>query len=233
MRDRCPASGALVDFVDNALPASEADAVAQHLPGCELCSREVAVLRQSLNADPQDNAGDAGGETRMRERFRRFLLRQEGTKAHWYVPRSFITAALAASVLILLYPAYLGLKQMLPRVMPADPAAHIVRLQPVTRDANAQAPVIRPDKDAHYLGLMFFVPVWEPQSAKLDCRLRHGGRDVQATRNLGSFDELGNYLLLIRMSSLESGGDYVLTVARAGDAAREWQFPFTIEIETP
>ena len=222
----------LVDYVDNILPPGEADAVTLHLPGCALCSREVEILRKSLEPEAAQPA-NAGSESRIRERFRRFLLRQERATAHWSEPRHYLAAVLAAAVLILLYPAYLGLKQMMPRVLPADPAAYVVRLEAPTRDPSARVPVIHPDPHAEYLGLMFFVPLPELDQPNLDCRLERGGRVVHVTRNLASFDRLGNFLLLIRRNSLPAGHDYLLTVSAPGNAALTWRFPFALEPRGP
>jgi hypothetical protein len=237
IRSNCPEGEVLIGFVDHALPPADADCVEQHLLVCGLCAHEAVLLRQSLNADLQEPEKDTAREERMRDRFHRFLEQQERAAA----PRSglprWLAGVAAAVVLLLLYPAHLGLRQMLPRVMPAANSAHIVRLDPALRNATQQAPVIRPDKNVFYLGLMFFVPIPEPLTAeaqvKLDCRLQRGGRVVYATGNISSFDGLGNFLLMIPLRSLEAGPDYVLTVMLAGNAARAWQFPFFLETHSP
>ena len=237
LRGACPETEALVRYVEQALPAAEVDSLAQHLLLCGSCAHDEAVLRQSLDPGLPDAGKEGAREERIQARFRLFLQQHKQTTSRAGFPR-FPAAAAAAIILLLLYPAYLGLRQMLPRVVPAAPAAHIARLDSALRNATPQVPVIRPDKNAFYLGLMFFVPIPEarlPESplAKLDCRLQRGSRVVYATGNIGSFDGIGNFLLMIPLSSLEAGPDYVLTVAQTGNPAREWQFLFALETRPP
>ena len=225
MREQCPDSAVLVDYVDRVLPQGEAEAVEKHLPGCALCTREVEILRNSLESQAPPTA-DAWSESRIRDRFHRFLVLQE--RAFRPAQRQYLVSTLAAAVLILLYPAYLGVKQMLPRMLPAEPTAQVVRLDSRMRDAGVRASLIRRDRHAQYLGLIFFVPLPQDTPARLDCRLQLDGRIVHATQNLAGFDDLGNYLLLIPQSAVAEDTDYLLTVTPSGDSSRSWQFPFTL-----
>jgi hypothetical protein len=228
MRGNCPEAEALAGFVDNSLPKAEADKIAHHLIVCGLCAHEAAVLRQSLNPELQA-AGDEGARAaRVGERFRRFLLQQDRTAPPRRGLPRMLAAVAAAVILLLLYPAYLGLRQLLPGMIPAETSVHIVRLEPALRDAGA-APSIQARRNAYYLGLMFFVPLPGSLPAQLDCRLQRGGRIVHAVRNLESFDGLGNFLLMVPFQSLETTQDYLLTVSASGDASRTWQFRFFLE----
>jgi anti-sigma factor RsiW len=64
----------IIDYVDGELPENEAQAVTQHLEGCESCRRTAEALARSLGLARvlwRDNLGDASGDATASPAYRR------------------------------------------------------------------------------------------------------------------------------------------------------------------
>lgn len=228
IRGECPDTETLVRAVENSLPADARTDIAGHLAVCGLCANEARMLREAENPGSPDPQVLKSSEKRIREKVHRLLNHAAGPRSRTAVLR-VIAAALAVMVLLLAYPAYVGLKQILPGDSSAEMGSmEVIKLESAVRRSTLPAATAFEQPAGDSVGLMFFVPIQGSPGVNYDCQIRRGAATLHEVHGIKSFDGLGNFLLTLRARHLTPSPDYLLIVTESGANAREWQFPFTI-----
>jgi hypothetical protein len=172
---------------------------------------------------------DPARKQKAGERFHRFLGETPSSTRRTKATLP-LTFALAASLALLAYPAYLGMRQMMAGGNRADLSSlQVVKLESAVRGASAagRPEFIHAEKD--FLGVMFFVPIKESPGTTYDLQILRGATVFHEAANIRSFDGIGNFFITLRAEQLEPGSDYLLTVTESGAGARTWQFPFAVD----
>lgn len=230
LRGICPDTKLIIRFVDAELPAEAQDRVSEHLLVCGDCLNEVNLLRHAKD-DPIESTLDdlATGQERIRERFSRYLATAVGKKERRInLPRGFAWG-IAAVLIVSVYPAYLGFRQLLGGYFDKIDSVEVVQLEQAVRGLppkGGSALVAKPT--GNFLGLMFFVPIEGNPEIHYHCQIRRGTSIVYSARDVKSFDGLGNFLLTISTRGFKWDDDYLLIVTETGGSSREWRFPFAI-----
>ncbi len=165
------------------------------------------------------------GESRARSSLqfraepRRFRLR-----------RFFLGPAFAYLLaLLLIYPAYLGLK-WLGEDRPAASTLQIIELQQAERTAGPSLQV-KLEPGARSFALSFFIPIEPGLERRYELALFDAsGRLVASVKGVRSWDGLGNFLLLCDTNQFPPG-NYRLVVKeeeKEGPGRAEFTFPFSL-----
>jgi len=229
MKGPCPSAQALVAFVEETLPPEDRRRIDDHLVLCGSCSCEVRILRQAESADDLRHVPPSRAErNRMRRRFDRVLRGKSAAGSRPPELPGRMAFVMAAAILVLLYPAYIGFKQLIPGVAPVTGSIDVIHLEPAVRGAVGAAPEETPAPRGEWTGLMFWVPARNSPNVFYDCRILSGTATVFSARRIESFDGFGNFLVVIRASDLKPDAAYELVVNETGAERGEWRFPFRI-----
>ncbi len=208
-RGPCPSSEELLAFFEERLTAPDAFRVRNHVEACGLCD---LVLGRLANTD-----GHALEPTNDWRRIWRYLWNP---------------AVAYGLVALLLFPAYLGLRQRLsPRVF-EESTSPAISIPSFSLDSQrgagiaAQAHVVRlKDQDKSFI-LEFFVPM--STDRHYFAEIRDGsGRSAISRREVVSGDSPGKVSIVCRREAFRSG-DYTVTVTD-DSTARRFEYVFQVE----
>lgn len=253
-RGACPQSEALIRFAEDSLAETDKSQIAEHLLLCGVCANDIRLLKESQN--PADMAAqiDPVRKKEIEQRFQRFLRLASGPPSHRAGLLRMAAVAMAAIMVLFSYPAYVGLKLILAdaagakmagsaktpfkkgveenTVSPAGTeiaSSDFVRFESAVRGTDLQAGKIVIRSKADLLGMLFFVPIQDSPNVQYDCRITRGSAMLSESRDIKSFDGLGNFVLMVNARRLPPSHDYLLVVTENGKSVRKWQFPFAIE----
>lgn len=248
-RGACPEAELLARFLAGGLSGEESATVNAHLAACGIC--DLLVTRMKQFEEPAERS-EAALEREWAAAERKLLEGLEARESAGFLRRGrrvFVALlrrpALAyALVLLLLYPAYLGLFSKRPaagegastRRISAPPppsaglhAARILDLNQV-RGPGGVGNTIRLGAGDKLFILSFFVPIrtgLRYSAAITD----EGGKTVTAQSELTSSDAKGNFYLVCDAQPF-SGGRYMVTVEevslQTGQAGRHFRFEFAL-----
>lgn len=226
----CPDVQQLVDFVEESLPLEDRRRIADHLIVCGFCANEARLLREAESADALQIIAPSQTEAEQMRRRLDHVLRGKSAAAGRSsgFPRR-MAFAMAAAILVLLYPAYIGFRQLIPIGVSITTSMEVIHLETAVRDASAAAPAQAVLPKSEWTGLMFWVPISSAPDVGYKCHLQKGAETVFSVEKIKSFDGLGNFLLSIRSDQLKPDAAYELVVNETGADRREWRFFFFLQ----
>jgi hypothetical protein len=217
----CLATEVLAKFLGAELSAEDSAAVVRHVASCGVCDALLERMRQFDNSDAWQ-----GVDRRLAQRFETFLSGQR-LSVFSVLLRPWFAYVI---VLLLIYPAYLGLVRRPTMrtdapLLPARPleSAKILQLDAARGAAGREINLTGRDK---VLILSFFVPVRTSRQYSAEITDRKGVV-IAAHPEITSYDSNGNFYLVCDRH-LFTGGQYTLTVKESGGTKREFQFPFAL-----
>jgi hypothetical protein len=200
----CPDAVSIERFMAGLLSDEEESDIRSHIAACGRCDLLLARMRRFEQVEEP-------------------AFRQSSQKV------SRLAAAFSLClVLALVYPAFLGLKNLW------GPDASVVHEPPpIESSETLQLDVTRNDGKLTTPGgsqpkiiLSFFVPI-EPNNHYLAVVLDGGGHAVLAETEVTSYDTIGNFSLLVDRRKIPSG-KYILKVRSREAPQRVFTFPFTL-----
>ena len=228
VRGPCPSAQALVDFVEGSLPPEDRGRIDDHLVVCGSCASEARLLNEAGSADTlQPVAPSQTDKERMRRRFDQVLRGKSAAALRSGFPMR-MAYVMAATILVLLYPAYIGFRQLIPSGASVAASMDVIHLETAVRGAAGAVPEKVSLPKGEWTGLMFWVPARSSPDVFYECRILRGTATIFSSKRIESFDGLGNYLLAIRANQLKPDTAYELVVNETGAEGREWRFPFFI-----
>jgi anti-sigma factor ChrR (cupin superfamily) len=235
-----PAPEKLVAFCESS-PAASSDenaSIRAHLELCQSCAAEVETLRK-INASLAADTGHAADEAQTPQSFSGLsgILH----RFRWFVMTGSPVPAYIV-VLILIVPAYLGVRQLL---APGEPTGIVVdstsiravdspfRLSADGERGDQERPVFQVTKGSEF-ALLFEVPIAEDSNLRYDAELLGPERRrVWEQPGLESIDRFGTFLIVIGAPGLPSGAHTLLLHERdlrAGQIRHTFRFSFGLEI---
>lgn len=224
-RSPCPDSAQLEAFQRNALSAAEAEPIRLHVSECGICD---AVLERLKHYDRAERSVSAG------------VLRRA---ASWL----FLSPAVAwLVVLLLVYPAYVGLHPITPAPQPGPATAgHATeaRLPAVRHElaglisaktfdlrqvrgktgAGARRVELQPEERAFILSFWLEIKDGERYTASIAAP---DGRPIITNQQALPNDKIGNFFLVCDRRLFPSPGVYTLRLQGDGP---QWQIPFELK----
>lgn len=229
----CPSTEDLVAFSNRSLPIEETLVIRRHVQQCGLCDWALAQLK------------DFDAATKQAER-RLFALPL----------RLFRRPSLAVAyllVVLLLYPAYLGIFQTpevvyrrLPQATAKPPAAESMNSAPLvdlgdatvkrgSASSAAAIPEVALPTNAKYLVLRFYLPVHPDHVYRMQLHRADSDRMVESVE-IRSQDPLGNFSVVAPARLFRQIGDYVVVVQEmeqgAGNPLDQYEFRLRIGSHT-
>jgi hypothetical protein len=205
-----PSSETLVQLVQDPAETSELVAARAHVDVCSECLDVISVL-QRVETDL-----DRESDTESKPGFWRKWL-TAARASHW------LASPLPAYVLVLLllYPAYVGLIGSSGRLDSFEEPALLS--PPVAlesgRERGAEVPRLHIDRSGRHRVVTFFVPI-APQRYRYRVELTRRGERIFYADEARSFDGIGTFALLLPEGTLESGS-YTLRVEEVDKQSRE------------
>ena len=244
----CPETGWLSKFLSGELPEEQSAGIQAHVASCGVCDSLLERMRQFDQAaeenQPALSAEESAVERRVANQFARKRLPVLGRAARLFF--SFLRRPVFAYVvvLLLLYPAYLGvfLRPRLPKEVapvqerptppPPSPAIDSARhfdLNQVRGAGATGADIPLTERDRSFI-LSFFVPIRAGFEYRADI-FDEAGKTVVTQSQLTSSDGKGNFYLICNPQRF-SRGTYLLTIQEveplSNKTARRFQFRFTL-----
>jgi hypothetical protein len=200
-----------------------------HAEGCSEC-REVVSVLEKLETD----LSGAPEPTGLRKLWRQWLTGMRAAEGglSWWLSSPLPAYLL---VLLLLYPAYLGLvgvDDLSERLESLE--APTLLSPPITlksgKERGAGEPQLQIERSGEYRVVTFFVPI-APQKYRYWVELTREGEQIFHDDDARSFDGIGSFALLLPEGALASGS-YLLRVEevdrQSGETANVIEFAFAL-----
>ncbi len=183
----------------NALTEDDRIFIEEHLKNCVECQREIEIL-EKINA------------ALKKERRRGLLWKIKNEIVEVFSVRKLVPALAYVAILLLLYPAYLGIFQKKTITEPLTPQKNYQLYQFDNRAESALSNKIVLDRETDIFSLSFTIPVLAADDIYYTAKIFDANKKaVWQKENIKSIDEFGTFLIFCS-GEFFSSGEYTLQI---------------------